>query len=140
MKRDPFDPQRHLVYAWEDTFRAFGERSLTQAQALRYLRRVCRKFRVPMPQVKFLARGVREWSYVQGGVLAINFEQCNHAILSHEMAHYIMDRYYTHNGVRHETHGPQFMSLYLGLLEFAQVAPRDALEASLKSMGIKWTR
>lgn len=132
------DPQKPLIYAWEDGWRSFGERTMTRAQVRRLVRRICRKWRVPVPVMRFLPKANREWSYVQGKALGFNYSMCNEAIVAHEMAHYIMDCYYTHNGVPHEVHGPEFVYVYIALLEFAQVAPRIALTASLAAKGIKW--
>lgn len=35
-------------------------------------------------------------------------------------------------------HDPRFVGIYLWLLRKAKVAPRQALEASLKEAGVKW--
>lgn len=137
VKADPLDPQKHLIYSWEDQWRFFGDRSLTQAQARRVIKRLARQWSVPMPTLRFLRRGVREWSYVQGQVLALNYEQCNEPIVCHEMAHWVMDHEYP-VGTFH-THGPEFMAIYLEMLVYMEEAPRVALCASLLARGIEWT-
>lgn len=136
MKRDPSDPQKHLLYRWEDRWRSFGERSLTREQARRCVRRIARKWRIKPPTVLFLVRGVREWSYVKGDLLALNYDQCNEAIVAHEMAHYITDKSYTEV----HGHGPEFAAVYIAILEFLEVAPRVAIEASLKAEGVQWRK
>lgn len=136
MKPAPADPQKSLIYAWEDDFRSFNERSLTREQALRLVRRICRRWRVPAPTVRFLRKGAHEWSYIEGTRLVLNYVQCNEAIVAHEMAHYVVDRSYPEGTF--EIHGFEFVSLYLDMLDFTQVAPRVALEASMLAKGIKW--
>lgn len=135
MKRDPSDPQKHLVYRWEDRWRCFNERTLTREQARRCVARVARKWHVEPPTVLFLVRGVREWSYVQGDLLALNYDQCNEAMVAHEMAHYVTDKSYA---APVHSHGPEFVAVYIAMLEFLEVAPRVALEASLKAEGVQW--
>lgn len=139
MKRDPADPQKHLVYRWEGRWRYFNERTLTRAQAVRCVRRLARWWKVPMPRVRFLVRGVREWSYLQGDVLALNYGQCNEAIVAHEMAHRVMDCWYGRRKVPHFHHGPEFMYVYLAMLNRLEVAPLVALTESARQEGIEWT-
>jgi len=136
MKRDPLDPQKHLIYEWEDGFRSFDERTMTREQVLRLVRRICRQWRIPAPRIRFLPKSKRQWSYVEDDLIAMNYEQCNEAIVAHEMAHYVVDQSYP---VPPEVHGPEFMAIYLEMLVFAQVAPRTALCASLLEKGIEWT-
>lgn len=136
MGRDPLDPQKHLVYEWEDQFRSFGERTLTRAQARRLVRRICRKWCLPAPRLRFMRKGKREWSYVEGRVLAVNYSMCNEAIVCHEMAHYYWDQQLGND--LEEIHGEEFFGVYLDMLVFAEVAPRVALEASALAIGLEW--
>jgi len=131
---DPQDPQKHLVYLWEEGWRSFDERTMSRVQVGRLVRRLARKWRVKSPPVRFIPKGKREWSYLQNGRLWFNFKQCNEAIVCHEMAHYVVSLNYDEV----EDHGWEFMSLYLDMLEFAQVAPRVALESSAHAAGIEW--
>lgn len=131
------DPQKPLIYAWEDGFRSFDERTMTRAQVRRLVSRICRKWRVPLPRIRFLPKGYREWSYIEGNLLAMNYSQCNEAIVAHEMAHYVVDHSYPEGTF--EIHGPEFVALYIEMLVYAQVAPRVAIVASLIDKGIEWT-
>jgi hypothetical protein len=137
VKVDPLDPQRHLVYAWEDEWRCFGERSLTREQAERCVRRLARKWSVPVPTLVFLPRGNREWSYVQGERLALNFDQCCEAIVAHEMAHWVVGHEYPDG--TYQIHGPEFVAIYIEMLVYLKEAPRTAICASLLERGIEWT-
>ena len=136
VKADPRDPQRHLVYSWEDEWRCFGDRSLTQAQARRCVRRLARKWSVPRPRLVFLPKRVREWSYVQGDVLALNYGQCCEAIVAHEMAHWVVEHEYPAG--TYFVHGPEFVAIYIEMLVYMGEAPRTALCSSLAEKGIEW--
>lgn len=138
MTQEPPDPQKDALYAWEDTWRYFGERTCTRAQARRFVRKLARIWRVPMPTMRFLRRGVKEWSSMTGPLMVVNYDHCNEAILAHEMAHYVTDSNY--DVLTIAAHGPEFVGVYLEMLLEAQVAPRVALEASLRDKGIKWVR
>lgn len=71
-------------------------------------------------------------------LMVVNYHHCNEAILAHEMAHYVTDRHYGPANI--QGHGPEFFAIYLAMLEFLEVAPRIALEASAAAKGIKWTK
>lgn len=132
------DPQKKRVYAWEGSFRHANERTLTQPETRRVIRRCCRLFRVPRPRIDFLPRETRTWSEydTKTNVLMMNYSQCNHWIACHEAAHVIV----THRfGESVQDHGPEFMAIYLRLLHEHEVAPRAALEASAKARRLKWT-
>jgi hypothetical protein len=130
------DTQQDALYAWEDTFRSFGERSLTQKETLRVIRRCCRIYGVEAPRIHFMPRSRREWSHLQDNDLWMNWHQCNHAIACHEAAHAIVTAWDPDED--REDHGPEFVGVYLNLLVKHQVAPRSALEASLRQAGIRW--
>jgi hypothetical protein len=130
------DPQQELVYRWEDGFRCFGERTMTRAQVVRLVRRLARKWRLPVPPVGFMPKAKREWSYLQRGRIVMNYGQCNEGIVCHEMAHHAITCEYDEGDV--EDHGPEFFAIYLDMLEFTKVAPRIALEASAFKAGIVW--
>jgi hypothetical protein len=130
------DPQKPLVYLWEDGFRSFDERTMTQRQVRRLVRRLCRKWELQLIPVAFLPKSSRVWSDYDAlaNRLTFNYKQCNEAIVCHEVAHYYMTVYEPDA----EDHGPEFFAVYLDMLVFAQVAPRIALTASAAAKGIRW--
>jgi len=132
------DRQKDAVYAWEDLFRSFDERSLTQAETRRVIRRCCRRYGAPVPRITFMPRAAREWSFYDSAdeVISMNWGHCNHALACHEAAHAILD-WWDDDGTC-EDHGPEFFGIYLTLLVEHQVAPRSALEASAREMGLTW--
>lgn len=139
MKADPADPQKHRVYAWEGSFRHANERTLTQQEVRRVIRRCCRLYGVRVPAMRFLPRETREWSYFQDkeNLLVMNFQQCNHWIACHEAAHVIVTRKW---GESVFDHGPEFMAVYIRLLLEHEVAPLSALQASATARRLKWAQ
>lgn len=133
-----FDPQKPLVYLWEDGFRSFDERTMTQAQVRRLARRLWRRWKLDPIPIKFFPKGNRTWSEyaVKTNSLAFNYKQCCEAIVCHEIAHYYMTIYEPDA----EDHGPEFFAVYLDMLVFAKVAPRIALTASAAAKGIRWRK
>lgn len=132
------DPQKQLVYLWEDGFRSFDERTMTQAQVRGLVLRIARQWELDLIPVRFLKKGSRTWSEYDAleNTLTFNYQQCNEAIVCHEMAHYAM----TIDNPEAEDHGPDFFAVYLDMLVFAKVAPRIALTASAAAMGLRWTQ
>lgn len=59
----------------------------------------------------------------------------NAATALHEAAHQIAFALY---GESIQDHGPTWLGIYLDLLVRARVAPRVALEATLRSHGLTW--
>ena len=134
------DRQQQAVYSWEESFRSFIEHTATRAQVRRLIGRACAMYGVTPPSVQFRSkangRHVRLTSDYDPSLqlITIGFKDCNHAIAMHEAAHAIVDELYENV----ETHGPEFMGVYLELLEWAKVAPRSALHASAQAKGLDW--
>jgi hypothetical protein len=133
------DPQKRRLYAWEDGFRSFDEPSLLTHEVERVVRRCCRRYGVPSPAVRFMPWARREWSYHEVGgkreLIVFNRQHCNHAIACHEAAHAICHARF---GAAAQDHGPEFVGVYLDLLILHSVAPRVALEASLRAKRLTW--
>lgn len=130
------DPQKRLVYLWEDGFRSFDERTMTQAQVRRLVARLCKHYKLELLPVRFLPKASRVWSEYDSlaNVLTFNYKQCCEAIVCHEMAHYFITIY----NPEAEDHGPEFFTVYLDMLVYAKVAPRIALTASAAAVGLRW--
>jgi hypothetical protein len=134
------DRQQKRAYAWEGTFRSFCERTTTRREVRRIIKAACRLYRIPPPVVQFrsMAGGakMRLSSDYDPSVhtITMGFTDCNHAIACHETAHAITDELYENV----EDHGPEWLGIYLYLLEWCGVAPRTALRTSAKAAGLKW--
>lgn len=137
------DPQRDLLYRFEDSFRSFGERTATRDEIRCLIRRACRLYNTPLPTIAFRnkiesakLRIISDYD-PSTHTITIGWTDCNHAVAVHEAAHAIMDEQFE-DDADVQDHGPEFMAIYLRLLEWAQVAPRSALRASAKAFGLEW--
>jgi hypothetical protein len=135
------DPQQQRVYRWEDSFRSFVERTATRADLRKLIKKACSLYGVDAPAVQFRSRASGKRMRLSSDYdpsqhsITIGFTDCNHAIALHETAHAIIDEKYE----QVEDHGPEFLGVYLDLLEWANVAPRSALHASARAKRLRWT-
>jgi hypothetical protein len=141
------DPQQELVYDWEDSFTLWAGAHLTERQARKLIRDACNKYRVPVPTIFFLGkdRGAR------GKVLPSSYEPISHvirirprhlnsAVILHETAHAITD--YILEDYEHEleSHGAEFVGVYMCLLEDFKICPLAALHASAEDAGVRFRK
>lgn len=129
------DPQAQRIYAWEEKWLDWNRRTLTRDDVESLVQKSTREYGMVSPRVKY-HRG-KEYSYCQGDVISFNLHDCNPAIVLHECAHYITDALFS-PAEKLAAHSPQFMGVYLYLLEWHRVAPRAALHASAKAARIQW--
>lgn len=72
---------------------------------------------------------------IRGSYVTFNRGTLNPPIVLHECAHYICDAIF---GTKLEDHCPEWLGIYMWLLEGWRVAPRKALQASAKARGLRW--
>lgn len=137
------DSQQNAVYAWERRFRAWNLATDSQARIRRLIRWAERLYRVPPMEIQFRtankSRG--RWlpsTYYAHRVVAFRPNHVNPSIALHETAHAITHHLFGWDPPGMEAHGPQWLGIYMCLLERAKVAPRSALEASAREHGLKW--
>jgi len=138
---DAEDPQKHLVYRWEEAWAPWGINSLTIQQCRDWIEAACKLYEVDPPRVT--QHRTREYSYchVTQGVISMQGGKMggpggrNCATALHEAAHWIVHQKFSDQA---QDHGPTFFGVYVWLLENARVAPREALHASANSFGIAW--
>lgn len=134
------DRQKRAVYEWEDLFRSFGERGASRADIASLIRRACRRYGVEPPMVRFVSKAkspsltVTTYYDSSDHSISMGYRSCNYAIACHESAHAIIDDRYEDV----EDHGPEFLGVYFDLLAWSKVAPRTALEASARALGLRW--
>ena len=129
------DPQRERVYKWEAEFHDWNIGSLTLAECRAAIRWACEQYGITSPRVE--QHRDKEYSYSKGDLISLRLDQKNAAVSLHEAAHYICDQIF---GSTVAPHSPQWMGIYLWLLEGYRVAPRVALHASAKARRIKWVQ
>jgi hypothetical protein len=144
------DPQQQRAYAWENEWRDWNKETLTLKQVRDHVTAACDLFSVDPPPVKQhnLRRGSTftyhdkcEHSHngVCNAVIMFNKKHKNPAIALHEAAHHIQGIRYPK--ARHD-HGPTWLGVYMTLLIFAGIAPREALLSTARKhkLRISWPK
>lgn len=135
------DPQRKRVYAWEGHWCDWVRNTLTLRKAQAVVRWACEKYGLRCPVIRQHDGTADSFSQADGGpggLPLISFrasDQKNPAVALHEAAHYIHDAIFGDKGAHHS---PEWMGIYLWLLEGYRVAPRRALHASAKTARLRW--
>lgn len=127
------DPQKRRVYEWQYEWTDWNRRTLSWRKTRQLVKAACKVFDVPPPTIRKMHG---DYSYAEGVHIGIIKEHQNVGVALHEAAHYIT-RILAGKG---NVHGPVFMGVWLTLLIHFKVAPRDALEASLRKRKIKWRK
>ena len=132
------DPQRARVYAWEHEWCDWNRSTLTLREARAAVHWACDKYGIHPPAVKQHAGAAYSFSRGEpANVISFRYDQRNPAVALHEAAHYICGVLFG-EVTDMADHSPEWMGVYLWLLEGYRVAPRTALYASAKAKGIRW--
>jgi hypothetical protein len=123
------------VYAWEGEWSDWNSEALTLHETREVVRWACRKYGVEVARVK--QHHTRAYTFSQDGVISFRHDHKNTAIALHEAAHHIADVIW---GDSIEDHAPEWLGVYLWLLEGARVAPRVALHASARAKRLRWVQ
>lgn len=132
------DPQKKRVYVWENEWFDWCRGNLNLSECRAVVKWACDLYGLKTPRVA--QHDDRSYSYCQMDPKPlINFrsDQKNASVALHEAAHYICDTIF---GGDLEDHSPQWMGIFLWLLEGARIAPRTALHASARAKKIKWVQ
>lgn len=141
-RADPQDPQRHLVYDWEDYWAAWGNNDLTLRECRDAIFWACGRFDVAPPKVtQHNTCAMSECDVVQG-VISMQAKGArkgrggkNAATVLHEVAHWVVFKLH---GWAPQDHGPTFLGVYMTLLIGYRVAPRIALESTARHFKLRW--
>lgn len=128
------DSQRKRVYLWESQWSDWNAENMTLAQAREVVHWACKKYGMRPARVK--QHTGRAFSFAQEGTISFRRDHKNSAIALHESAHYIADVIFA--DAHTEDHGPEWLGIYLWLLEGARVAPRIALHSSARAKRLRW--
>lgn len=129
------DRQAERLYRWEESWRDWNRQTQTLVDARKFVRTACAKYSVKPPTV--VSHRHTELPFYMPVVARISFNKKyrNPAIALHEAVHHII---YVLLGETVEDHGREFVGVYLWLLDNAGIAPRIALEASARAVGLRW--
>jgi hypothetical protein len=122
------DRQRTKVYAWEDTWGCASNRGLKLAGARHWVRWACGQYGIKPPIVRghYRVRGGTSFYQPDDHIIEFRKRHLNIWVSLHEAAHAICDILLDVE----EAHSPQWLGIFLALLEKAKVAPGVALRAS----------
>lgn len=130
------DPQKQRVYSWEHSFSDWNRSGYSLKECRAAIRWACKLYGLKTPPVK--SHRTKHFSFSVGGdepYISLGADQRNVSVALHEAAHYICDRIF---GDKLPDHSPEWMGIFLWLLEGYRVAPRTALHASARAKKIKW--
>lgn len=140
MARSPkCDPQREEVYGWEKKFGTLWYmHGMTYKDARMLLGLMCKRYGVPPPRFK----SVEDAPYTaaaHGDVLIeVNRSKAKPTALlvAHEAAHVICHA----SGIFKPDHGPEWLGIYIDLLDHYRILPRCMTEPSARKAGLKFKR
>lgn len=140
LKKSPkSDPQQRLVYRMENE--AIGARSymgLTQREAQRFARAVCREYRLPRVEIRFkdLGKWAAEWA--PPNIITLGTKKCSRDLLTvaHELAHHLHEAIVPNT--TQEAHGAEFMACYMSVLDTCRMIPVIAMRAICETYKIRY--
>lgn len=122
------DPQRDAVYYLEGLF--FGQDRYEEGNRntlLPLLKHVCNYYKVEVPRLRIVNQPEEDAAgWVVGKSITLNRGRkgANTRVLLHETAHYLTDTFYKD----HEAHGPEFVAIYMHLLDNYRILPTEAFK------------
>lgn len=130
------DPQKDAVYAWQWKWYDWNHGELSKDGVRQWVKWAYKKkFRfTKMPRIKFPKTGKCSYHDGEKALLAFVYEHRNVPMVLHETAHAICFILY---GATVEDHGPEFMGIFLYLLEKTGHYPLGTVYDSAKKAGLK---
>lgn len=130
------DTQKDAVYEWQWKFWHWNHKELSKRQVHNWVKwAIKKKFGFKhLPKIAYLRSGNVSWYNKETATLGFIHDHRNIAMVLHETAHAITDRMYAYTV---EDHGPEFMGVFLWLLEACGWYPKNTLYASAKQAGLK---
>lgn len=130
-----YDPQRERLYSMEREIIGMAvHHGAKRSELLTVVEHACKYYGVPPPRLMVVNRPeqpVFGWTDTKKIVLNRGYHGANVPTLLHELAHWIVDSFDTS---RIEAHRPQFVGVYMHLLEKYRLLP----EAGFRSLAKKW--
>lgn len=131
-----YDPQQKAVYKWQWQWTDWNENELDKDEVRRWVKWAFKKkFHFgKMPRIEFRKVGEHSSYNPETTTLYFLYEHRNVAVVLHETAHAIITQLY---GKTVQDHGPEFMGVFLYLLEKSGRYPRSAVYDSAVKAGLK---
>lgn len=135
--KDASDPQKAKLYPWEHQWIDWNRKQISLADCKNLIAAACQQYGVDSPTVM---AGGAEWSasgyFYEHGCIALLNEHQNISSALHEAAHVIT----LELAPRAQDHGPLFVGVFFYLLTAGGWYPKEAVYASARKAGIKWSK
>lgn len=131
-----FDPQRRRCYHFERKFDGGSIFSKTERGVLQDLVvHVCNKYKVERPRLVIGRSKEKMMGYTTSEKVYLNssYHGQNTMTLLHELAHWVVDKQFE----EHDNHGPEFMCIYMQLLDAYRLLPEFAFRKLAGEAGLK---
>lgn len=135
------DRQQNLAYKWEEQFLHWPGSYLTPKGATEIAKAIARLYSIPLPELAFVTKDNRNGKSLPSSYfpdehkIVFRPRHMSALIVLHEMAHAVTDYIL---GPELEAHGPQWLGVYMFLMDRFHIAPTIALTASAKAVGLKF--
>lgn len=123
---EPDDPQAHRVYRFESALCGNMVGAVSEEFLLQILKSACRTWRVKPPNLEIVQSKERLYGWIVDAddTIYLNARENGNNVptLLHEVAHHIVYA----KGYSVDDHGPEFMWIYIELMEQFKILPREA--------------
>lgn len=152
-KSRPRDSQKTKVYGWEHLMaREIGpkeiadgniyaklERKRSHKHLRNFLTNVCKQMNQKVPKLKFRTGGTTSYAGGSFGGIRLLPCHCTELVLIHELTHILHRRVGNRSGgKRHQSHGPEFVGLYMYTLILYAGVDEEKILAHAKENKIKY--
>lgn len=130
------DPWKSKVYRWESTFETGFDRRggiLLEPQIRRFVKQVEAEWNLPRSINVVMRRGRNAEAASGRFEIFIGRDSATVGVILHEIAHAILP-----NAAYFEGHGPEWLGLYVSLLDFYGVRTEAEMAAELTARGLRY--
>jgi hypothetical protein len=129
------EKQARKIVNWESEWLLWTREYLGLNSCRALVKWACDLYDVKYPKVSQHHKPHYSLAIPKKNLISMWVEQRNHAIVLHEAAHHILHE--LHGNDFHD-HGPEWLGIYMYLLEQAKLAPKIALTSSALEHGLVW--
>lgn len=131
------DPQKKKLYAWEHQWQDWNRKALTLKECKDHVAAACGLYGVDAPSISPVNDfwGFSGYWHKENAIVLLREHQNAPSVL-HEATHCILSTL----APKAQDHGPTFAGVYIYLLVSAEICPAEAIYASARKAGIKWSK
>lgn len=134
---DASDPQRQKVYDWEHQWDDWNKKRISLKECRDHLHAACEMYGVDEPTLSPVGDcwGFSGYWQKENAIVLVRDHQ-NAASVLHEATHCILNTV----APKAQDHGPTFAGVFIYLLVAAELCPAEAIYASARKAGVKWSK